>query len=118
MTVRELIREGAFEVLNEGKNLEQEITGPFCCDLLSLAMGRAQKGCAWVTVMAHQNVLAVASLTGAACVILAEGVLPEEAVVHKAAKQDITVLRTGLPVFEAALSVWRLLEGQTGGSFC
>lgn len=113
MTVKELLeKEEFFEVLNEGENLEQEITGPFCCDLLSLAMGRAPKGCAWVTVMAHQNVLAVASLTRAACVIVAEGALPEESVVCKAAEQGITVLRTTKPVFETALFIWQLLGRQ------
>ena len=45
---------------------------PFCCDLLSIAMGQAPSGSAWVTVMSNLNTLAVASLADVACVILAE----------------------------------------------
>ena len=41
MTVQELIDSGIFGVVNAGEGLEREITKPFCCDLLSIAMGRA-----------------------------------------------------------------------------
>jgi len=51
MTVRELIDSNLFDVINEGEELDREIKKPFCCDLLSIAMGRAAEGCAWVTVM-------------------------------------------------------------------
>ncbi len=65
-------------MVNKGDGLDREITTPFCCDLLSIAMGRAPSGCAWVTVMGNMNTLAVAALTDAACVILAEGAVLDE----------------------------------------
>ena len=46
----------------------------------------------------------------AACVILAEGAMLDEAAVKKAALQGITVLRTEEPVFETALAVKELLK--------
>lgn len=110
MTVQELIDSGAFGVINAGEGLEREITKPFCCDLLSIAMGRAPAGCAWVTVMGNMNTLAVASLADAACVIMAEGAVLDEIAQKKAVQQEITVLRTEEPIFEAALSVWNLLK--------
>jgi predicted transcriptional regulator len=109
MTVRELIDSNLFEVINEGEELGREIKKPFCCDLLSIAMGRAAEGCAWVTVMGNINTLAVASLADAACVILAEGTALDEAAVKKAADQEITVLKTELPIFEAALLIYQRL---------
>lgn len=105
MTVRELIESGTFEVVNEGEDLDKKITTPFCCDLLSIAMGKAPSGCAWVTVMGNVNTLAVAVLAEAACVIMAEGISLDESAVKKAAEQKITVLKTEIPVFEAALLV-------------
>ena len=39
MTIQELIRQDQFEIINEGSDLSREITEPFCCDLLSVAMG-------------------------------------------------------------------------------
>ena len=110
MTVQELIDSGIFGVVNAGEGLEREITKPFCCDLLSIAMGRAPFGCAWVTVMGNLNTLAVVALTDAACVILAEGAALDEAAVKRAAVEGITVLRTEEPVFDAALRISQLLK--------
>ena len=92
MTVQGLMEQGIFNVVNEGDGLEREITTPFCCDLLSIAMGRAPAGCAWVTVMGNMNTLAVAALTDAACVVLAEGAVLDEVAKKKAADQEITLL--------------------------
>jgi ABC-type antimicrobial peptide transport system permease subunit len=79
MTVQELIDKNVFQEINIGDDTDRSITKPFCCDLLSIAMGRAPAGCAWVTVMGNLNTLAVAALADAACVILAEGAMLDEA---------------------------------------
>ncbi|MFT4106154.1 MAG: hypothetical protein QM657_10375 [Lacrimispora sp.] len=105
MTVRELIDSGLFGVINRGDDLDREITKPFCCDLLSIAMGRAPEGCAWVTVMGNMNTLAVAALADAACLVMAEGTALDETALKKAGDQGITVMKTELPVFEAAYLV-------------
>ena len=111
MTVQGLIDKGLFDVVNKGDGLDRSITKPFCCDLLSIAMGRAPSGCAWVTVMGNMNTLAVAALTDAACVILAEGAVLDEVAKKKAVDQEITVLSTEMPIFEAALKIHGLLQG-------
>ncbi len=114
MTLQELMECRIFDVVNEGDDRERQVERVFCCDLLSIAMGRAPEGGAWVTVMANMNTLAVAALTETACVILAEGAQMDEGGVKKAAEQGITVLKTELPVFEAGLLVHRLLEEERG----
>lgn len=91
----------------------REITKPFCCDLLSVAMSRAPEGCAWVTVMGNMNTLAVATLSDSACIILAEGMLLDEAAAAKAQAQGITVLSTQEPVFETALTIYRLIPDES-----
>ena len=105
MTVDELIDSGLFTLVNKGDFPETEISRIFCCDLLSIAMSRASAGCAWVTVMGNMNTLAVASLSDAACIILAEGVNLDDVAMSKALQQGITVLKTDLPVFEAAIKI-------------
>ena len=112
MTVRELIDTGLFGVANEGDFTDTKITKLYTCDLLSVAMGRAPEGACWVTVVANVNTLAVASLTNSACVILAENVEPNELVLTKAEQQGITLLTSDLPSFDAALTVWKLLEAE------
>lgn len=111
MTVNELIALELFQVVNPGEGLEREITKPFCCDLLSIAMGKAPEGCAWVTVMANINTLAVAALTEAAVIILAENAALDEPGLNKAKQEGITILKTSLPVFDAALAVHERLHG-------
>lgn len=111
MTVQQLIDSGKFQAINTGEDTEREITEPFCCDLLSIAMGRAPAGCVWVTVMGNINTLAVAALADAACIIMAEGVELDEAAAGKAKLQGITALKTELPVFDAALWVYQQLHG-------
>ena len=110
MTVKELIESGLFQIVEVGKQTEREITVPYCCDLLSIAMSRAPEGCAWVTVMGNMNTLAVATLTDAACIILAEGSRLDDAARSKAGEQGISVLCTLQPVFEAALAVYQMLS--------
>lgn len=110
MTVQNLLDSGVFRTVNIGENPEREITVPFCCDLLSIAMGRAPAGCAWVTVMGNMNTLAVASLADAACIIMAEGAVLDEVAAKKAKEQEITVLDTELPIFDAALKVYEMLH--------
>lgn len=111
MTVKELADSQVFELVNMGENPDREISKPFCCDLLSVAMGKAPAGGAWVTVMGNMNTLAVASLTDSACVVMAEESLLDDTAMKKAIDQEITVFKTELPIFEAALKIHGLLHG-------
>ncbi len=105
MTVRELIDKGFFKVINEGSDTSRQIGKVFCCDLLSVAMGKAPAGSAWVTVMGNVNTIAVATLADTALVVLAENAVFDAAAVGKAAEQGVTVLSTDMPVFDAALLI-------------
>jgi len=110
MTVKELMNRNVFQVVHVADDLDISIEKPFCCDLLSIAMGRAPADCAWVTVMGNLNTLAVASLAEAACVILAENASLDEAASIKAKDRQITILKTDMPIFEAALIIYEMLK--------
>ena len=110
MTVKDLIDKNWYTVVNEGDETDREIEKVFCCDLLSIAMGKAPSGCAWVTVMGNINTLAVATLTDAAVVILGENAQLDENAAAKAAQQGVTVLATELPIFDAALQIYRAMN--------
>ncbi|MDF2485176.1 MAG: hypothetical protein K0R46_1344 [Herbinix sp.] len=110
MKLYDLVQDGCFKVLNEGSTSEREILAPYCCDLLSVAMGRMPADSAWVTVMGNVNTLAVASLADAACIILAEGSHLDEPALNKAKQQDITVFETEMPIFDAAFLIYQKLH--------
>ena len=84
---------------------EREIKGIFCGDLLSWAMGRANEGACWCTVMGNLNTVAVASLKEVACILLCENAECPPEVARRAASAGVNLLKTGLPEFEAALAV-------------
>ena len=111
MTVKELVDRQIFRVVNLGEELDREVTKVFCCDLLSIAMGKAPADGAWVTVMGNVNTIAVATLADVSCVIMAEEVSLDEVARARAKEQGVTVLATEEPVFEAALKVHQLLRG-------
>ena len=54
------------------------VTGGYAGDLLSWVMGRAEAGDVWVTIMSNPNIVAVATLADVSCILLAEGVEPDE----------------------------------------
>lgn len=112
MKVSALEQAGIFTLVNRGDDPDAEISKPFCCDLLSIAMSKAPAGCAWVTVMGNINTIAVASLTEAAAIILAEGARLDEPAGERAAAQGIYVFATDMPIFEAALAIKELSEKQ------
>lgn len=110
MTVKDLIDKNWYKVINEGDETDREIGKVFCCDLLSIAMGKAPADCAWVTVMGNINTLAVATLADAAVVILAENAQLDANAAAKAAQQGVTVLATEMPIFDAALQIYKALN--------
>lgn len=110
MTVQELINRNLFEVINMGEDLDKVVSKPFCCDLLSVVMGKAPADSVWVTVMGNINTLAVASLAEIACIILAEGAVLDLPARNKAKEQKITVLGTDKPIFDTSLMVYQLLH--------
>jgi hypothetical protein len=98
MTVKELAEKMSLSVFCMPEP-ELEITGGYAGDLLSWVMGRVQAGNVWVTIMSNQNVAAVALLADTSCVLLAENVMPDEELLHKARSQGINLLGSTHSVF-------------------
>ncbi len=107
-TLKDICSLADFSVVCDSFDANRSISTPFCCDLLSIAMGKAKADSCWVTVMANVNTLAVASLADVSCIILAESAAFDSAVIEKAKEQGIAVFATDLPVFEAALRIYEL----------
>ncbi len=93
MTVKELTEKLNLKVLVEG-DLDREITGGYCGDLLSWVMGRAQSGDCWFTVMGNINAIAVAVLADCACIVLTENAPLDDDAKARAEMQGVTVLAT------------------------
>jgi predicted transcriptional regulator len=100
MIVREMLGVLQAEVIAGAANIDNDISGGYASDLLSNVMSQANSGNIWITMHAHQNVIAVASLLGLSAVIIAGDVQPDKEAVSKADAEQIPLLMTSLPVFE------------------
>ena len=91
-------------------DLSGEICGCYAGDLLSWVMSHAQYGDVWITIMSNLNVVAVASLTECACVIMAEGVYPDDDVIKVANEKGITIFSDSRSTFELCCLVGQYLK--------
>ena len=105
MKVSELIKELNLDLLTDSGFEDRDVTGCYIGDLLSHVMGKACKGDAWITIMNNINIVAVASLTEAACIILAEGVLADEKVIEKADGEGIVILKSDMTAYQLAVAI-------------
>ena len=103
MNVKEFAEFSQAEIMTCAEEAaENEITGGYCCDLLSYVIGRCKAGNAWITIMTNINVVAVAMLSDVACVIVPENNEIEQETIDKAEAQGIVILRTKRNAFEIA----------------
>ena len=108
MRVKDLVEKIGFRHVAGKMALEKELTGVYCCDLLSWVMSHAKQGDAWITVQTHVNVVAIASLLDLGCIIIPEDAEIDEATVNKATDEDIAILSTHLSSFD----IFKLLYEQ------
>lgn len=108
MTVKEFAERLKLNILTEG-DLEREVTGCYCGDLLSWVMSRAREGDAWLTVMGNINSVAVAVLTDCACVVLTENSPLDEAAREKALQQGVTFLSGEKNAYELSVEISGLI---------
>lgn len=106
MKVKEMAEKLDMEMLTHA-GAENEVTGVYACDLLSRVMSGCNEGDAWITVQTHLNVLAVAELDDAACIIVPEGIVVEAATVEKAEETGIAMVSSQLQTYDLC---WKLHE--------
>jgi len=87
-----------------------DIGGGYVSDMLSDVMGSARDGFAWITIMKHLNVIAVASMTGIAAIVFAKSSTPDNAVIEKAVSEGICLISSPKSAFELAGILYQMLQ--------
>ncbi|SCY16424.1 DRTGG domain-containing protein [Alkaliphilus peptidifermentans] len=105
MLVKELIEALNLELIAGEEGTENKITGVYISDLLSWVMAKLQAGNVWITIQTHVNVVAVALLGEASCMIIPEGADIDENTIAKANEEKIPLLRSQLTAYELALKI-------------
>lgn len=86
--------------------------GVYVGDLLSRAMSHVEFGNIWITIMSNVNVVAVATLTEPAAIVLAEDVELQEDVLKSAKENGITLLSSSLSAYEICVRLHEAVSGE------
>lgn len=114
MLLKDMARELDLKLLTPEVSIEgTEVSAGYSCDLLSWVLAHGEAGMAWVTVMTHLNVVAVAMLMEMACVIVPEGIAVEEASLQKAQEEEIPVFSSDMTAYELCGKMYALGVGAT-----
>lgn len=92
MRVSELKEKLSAEIKAGANGADNEIKGCYIGDLLSLAMSKVDEGYAWITIQTNINIVAVATLSDAGCIIIPDGFVPDENTAEKADTEGIPIL--------------------------
>ncbi len=108
MTATELYTALGYTPLNR-VDTQEEITGCYTSDLLSDVIGNAEESSAFITIQAHKNSVAVASLAGMPLIILCSNRTPIDDMIAKATEEEIQIVSTKDNQFTASWKVAKAL---------
>lgn len=89
-----------------------EITGGYTSDLLSDVMAHLKEGDALITIQAHKNTVAVASMTGASAIIICHKRTVSSDMLKAAAKENIAVFISSGSQFQTTCALAQALGRQ------
>jgi len=112
LKISDIIDELSIEVLAGNENLNKEITGGYCSDLLSIVMSSAREGQVWITMQGHPNIVAISVLINLAAIIVSENSKVDDETLEKAREENAVILRSELTSYEIAGRLYKL--GVTG----
>ena len=109
MNLADVIRALDLKVLTEPKDFSAVTpTGGYAADLLSCVMTGASHNGLWVTLQAHNNIVAVAALLELAAVIITENAQPDQTTIAKANSEGMILLSTHEATFAVAGKLWEM----------
>jgi predicted transcriptional regulator len=106
MKVKELAQRFNLHVAAGQMELDRQIRGGYCGDLLSDVMANAPDGCIWLTVQTHQNIVSVAVLHEMAAIVLTGGHAPDQETIDKADEEGVPILMWPKTAFDLAGQVF------------
>lgn len=109
MTVSEIAKELNLKFYTcEDMASKREAHGCYIGDLLSFAMSKVEMNNVWITIQTNVNIVAVATLSEAACIIITDGCVPDKLAIEKANEQEMIILGGSITAYEAAAALARL----------
>ncbi|MFO7985204.1 MAG: DRTGG domain-containing protein [Desulfatiglandaceae bacterium] len=113
MKLQEIADKFELHVRSGADHMDHDVNRGYASDLLSDVMGNAQEGDIWITLQAHQNIVAIAVMKALSGIILVNNREPDAPTVKKAEEEGIPILVSTMPTFEL---VGKLYEMGVAGS--
>ncbi|MDX9897812.1 MAG: hypothetical protein RBT62_02755 [Spirochaetia bacterium] len=110
MKVSDLDRILKLDIIYQGSP-DAIISDGYASDLLSDVMAKAGDKSALITIQAHKNTVAVASLVGVSAIIICNDRPVPDDMIEAAKAEDITVCKTSMNQFEVSGLLYRELRG-------
>lgn len=93
----------------------RDVQGGYTSDLLSDVMSKAKDGYVLITIQAHKNTVAVASMLGLCAVVICnDRPIPEE-MIEAARTEGVPLFRTGQTQFETTGRLYDALQEEREG---
>ncbi len=98
-----------YNMIVENKK-NNKITKGYTSDLLSDVMGNAEEGSVLITIQAHKNTIAVATLAEIRAIILCNGRQAPEEMIQAAVDENIAIFQTDDNQFDVSWKIRDLLN--------
>jgi len=108
MQLDQITKQLNLSVLTQTDLSKIHVRNGYCSDLLSCVMTGAESDDLWITLMAHNNIVAVAALLDLSAIIITENAQPEEATIQKANDNGVILLSTQNSNFHTIGKLWEL----------
>ena len=113
MSLAKLIEYIGGKLLTKEKDLSSvRVSSVYAGDLLSDVMASAGDSQVWVTIMQHQNSIAVASLLEIDAIIFAKNKMPTPEVIEKANEEGIVLVSSPYNSFQISGILYKLVAVQ------
>ncbi len=109
MTIQDLAQIEDFTAVHISDG-DKTVAAGYCGDLLSDVMANAPADSVMMTIQAHKNTIAVASLVGIAALVICNGRQIAADMLAAAEDEEISLFTTPLTHFEAAKKIIPLLD--------
>jgi imidazolonepropionase-like amidohydrolase len=110
LTIDELAGQIPFERIAVPEGYDAPLAGAFTSDLLSDVVANAREGDLLITIQAHKNTVAVASLAAIRAIVIASGRPIPDDMIAAARQTQIALYRTSLNQFQASGLVYGALN--------
>jgi len=108
LKLSEIIEKLNLDVVVANELDDVDVVNGYTCDLLSEVMANCKKGTAWITVQSHLNIVAVATICGVSCIILANDHDYPQETIQKAEKEGVVLLKSKLNSYTISGELYKL----------